>query len=303
MVRSPDLATEVTMQPITRYGFDAAIIFSDILVVPGALGQPFAFREGRGVRMEFPVRGESDLARLSTEGAAERLDYVYQALRQTREALGGERALLGFGGSPWTLAAYMIEGGSSEDGATVRAMAARRDPVLVRLLEMLTEVLADYFRGQIEAGADAIQIFDSWATWCQDYEEWSLRWVRDVVKMLRPKVPVIFFARGRNRDASALATTGATVLSLDWETPLSEVRRSLGRDIALQGNLDPAVLEGAPDKAAAAALSVLDDTAPFHGHIFNLGHGIRPSARLESVGAVVEAVKNFKKETDAVAAR
>lgn len=294
MVRSPDLATEVTMQPITRYGFDAAIIFSDILVVPGALGQPFAFREGRGVRMEFPVRGESDLARLSTEGAAERLDYVYQALRQTREALGGERALLGFGGSPWTLAAYMIEGGSSEDGATVRAMAARRDPVLVRLLEMLTEVLADYFRGQIEAGADAIQIFDSWATWCQDYEEWSLRWVRDVVKRLRPKVPVIFFARGRNRDASALATTGATVLSLDWETPLSEVRRSLGRDIALQGNLDPAVLEGAPDKAAAAALSVLDDTAPFHGHIFNLGHGITPRAKIECMQALVDTVTGWK---------
>ena len=303
MVRSPELATEVTMQPITRYGFDAAIIFSDILVVPGALGQPFAFREGRGVRMEFPVRSEADLARLSSESAAERLGYVYQALRQTREALGGERALLGFGGSPWTLAAYMIEGGSSEDGATVRAMAARRDPVLLRLLEMLTEVLADYFRGQIEAGADAIQIFDSWATWCQDYEEWSLRWVRDIVKRLRPKVPVIFFARGRNRDASGLASTGATVLSLDWETPLSQVRRTLGRDIALQGNLDPAVLEGPPDAAAAAAQSVLDDMAPFHGHIFNLGHGIRPTARLESVGAVVEAVKHFKKETDAVAAR
>jgi uroporphyrinogen decarboxylase len=303
MVRTPDLATEVTMQPIHRYGFDAAIIFSDILVVPGALGQPFAFREGRGVRMEFPVRNADDFARLSSEGAAQRLDYVYQALRQTREALGSARALLGFGGSPWTLAAYMIEGGSSEDGAIVRAMAARRDPVLVRLLEMLTEVLADYFRGQIEAGADAIQIFDSWATWCQDYEEWSLRWVREVVKRLRPKVPVIFFARGRNRDAASLVSTGATVLSLDWETKLGEVRRALGREIALQGNLDPAVLEGAPEKAAAAAREVLADMAPYPGHIFNLGHGIRPSARLESVGAVVEAVQSFTKDNDAVAAR
>ena len=303
MVSSPDLATEVTMQPIHRYGFDAAIIFSDILVVPGAMGQPFAFREGRGVRMEFPVRSVADLARLSAEGAAARLEYVYQALRQTREALGDERALLGFGGSPWTLAAYMIEGGSSEDGAIVRAMAARHDPVLVRLLEMLTEVLADYFRGQIEAGADAIQIFDSWATWCQDYEDWSLRWVREVVKRLRPKVPVIFFARGRNRDAVSLLSTGASVLSLDWETPLSEVRRTLGRDTALQGNLDPAVLEGSPEQAADAARAVLEDMAPYHGHIFNLGHGIRPSARLESVGAVVEAVQNFEKEPDAVAAR
>lgn len=291
------------MQPIHRYGFDAAIIFSDILVVPGAMGQPFAFREGRGVRMEFPVRSEPDLARLSAQGAAEQLDYVYQALRRTREALGNERALLGFGGSPWTLAAYMIEGGSSEDGAIVRAMAARRDPVLVRLLEMLSEVLADYFRGQIAAGADAIQIFDSWATWCQDYEEWSLRWVREVVQQLRTTVPVVFFARGRNRDAARLLSTGAGVLSLDWETPLSEVRRALGRDTPLQGNLDPAALEGAPEQAGVAARTVLEDMAPYHGHIFNLGHGIRPSARLESVAAVVEAVRNFKKEPDAVAAR
>lgn len=303
MVGSPELAAEVTMQPMRRFGFDAAIIFSDILVVPAALGQGFSFAEGKGVLMDFAVRAMDDLTRLHPDGAAERLDYVYRALRRTRQLMGPDPALLGFGGSPWTLAAYMVEGGSSADGSIVRAMAARRDPVLVRLLENLTETLAGYFRAQIEAGADAIQIFDSWAAWCPDYEEWSLRWVRDLVKLLPSNVPVIFFARGRNRDADALASTGARVLSLDWETPLSEVRRKLARDIALQGNLDPSVLEGEPENAAAAAQSVLGDMAPYAGHIFNLGHGIRPTARIESVAAVVETVKKFHSNPDASAGR
>ena len=291
MTRSPELAAEVTLQPMRRFDFDAAIIFSDILVVPAALGQPFSFGTGRGVSMEFPVRTLEDLQRLSAEGAVDRLEYVYQALRRTRDLLGTGPALLGFAGSPWTLAAYMIEGGSSGDGSALRAMAARKDPVLVKLLELLTAVLADHLRGQIAAGADAVQIFDSWAPWCDDYEEWSLRWVRDLVRELGAPVPVILFARGRSREAAALASTGASVLSLDWETPLSEVRRALGRKIALQGNMDPAFLEGDPSAAAAEAVRIVDDMAPLGGHIFNLGHGIRPSARVETVSAVVEAVK------------
>jgi uroporphyrinogen decarboxylase len=303
MVRTPDLAAEVTLQPLRRFAFDAAIIFSDILVVPGALGQPFSFGEGRGVRMEFPVRTEADLSRLSVEGAGERLAYVGDALRRTRGLLPADRALIGFGGSPWTLAAYMVEGGSTADGAVVRAMAARRDPVLVKLLEMLTAVLSDYFRAQIAAGADAIQIFDSSAPWCEDYEEWSLRWVRELVAATGHAVPLIFFARGRNREAAALASTGVDVLSLDWETTLGEVRRSLGRELALQGNLDPQVLEGEPRAAAEAARRVLSDMAPYRGHIFNLGHGIRPTARPECVAAVVEAVQEFRHESEPVVAR
>lgn len=290
MVRTPELAATVTMQPMRRFAFDAAIVFSDILVVPGALGQPFSFGEARGVRMEFPVRTASDLERLSAAGAEDRLDYVYGALRRTRDFLGADRALLGFGGSPWTLAAYMVEGGSSGDGSVVRAMAARRDPVLLQLLEMLTGLLAGYFRRQLEAGADAIQIFDSWAPWCDGYEEWSLRWVRDLVSELRTDAPVILFARGRNRDAAAMASTGASVLSLDWETPLSAVRRELARGVALQGNMDPALLEGEASVAADAARRIVADMAPFGGHIFNLGHGIRPAARPDCVAAVVEAV-------------
>ena len=289
MVGTPELAAEVTMQPMRRYAFDAAIIFSDILVVPGAMGQAFSFGEGRGVRMEFPVRSARDLERLAAHGASARLDHVFRALARVRTELP-DRALLGFAGSPWTLAAYMVEGGSSGDGRAVRAMAARRDPVLLRLLEMLCEVLADYVRGQIAAGADAIQIFDSWAAWCPEYEEWSLRWVRSVLAELRSAVPVILFARGRNRHAAAMASTGATVLSLDWETPLSEMRASLGRPLALQGNMDPAFLEGEPSAAAAEARRIVADMRESGGHIFNLGHGIRPSARTETVAAVVEAV-------------
>ena len=303
LVHTPALATEVTLQPMKRFGFDAAVIFSDILVVPEAMGQAFSFGEKRGgVRMEFPVRTAADLQRLSADGAAVRLEDVYAALRSVRRELGESAALLGFGGSPWTLAAYMIEGGSSGDGATLRAMAARRDPVLAELLGMLSGVLVEYFRGQIAAGADAIQIFDSCAPWCEDYEEWSLRWVRDVVRSLPPDFPVIFFARGRNRDAAAMASTGASALSLDWETPLSEVRHTLPRELALQGNLDPEFLEGDPDVAAGAAREVLADMAPYRGHIFNLGHGIRPAARVESVAAVVDAVRTFKHEGHAVAA-
>ncbi len=304
LVHTPALATEVTLQPMRRFGFDAAVIFSDILVVPEAMGQAFAFGEGRGggVRMEFPVRTAADLQRLSADGAATRLEDVYAALRSVRQELGESAALLGFGGSPWTLAAYMIEGGSSGDGATLRAMAAQRDPVLPELLAALTEVLIAYFRGQIAAGADAIQIFDSCAPWCADYEEWSLRWVREIVRGLPPDFPVVLFARGRNRDAVDMASTGARVLSLDWETPLGEVRRALGRDLALQGNLDPEFLEGDPAAAAGAAREVLADMAPYRGHIFNLGHGIRPAARVESVAAVVEAVRTFQHEDYAVAA-
>ena len=294
MVRTPELAGEVTMQPMRRFAFDAAIVFSDILVVPEALGQGFSFGDGRGVRMEFPVRTEADLRRLRPEGAAGRLEYVFGALRQSRAALGPQRALLGFGGSPWTLASYMVEGGSSGDGAAVRAMAARRDPVLSRLLEMLSEVLAGYFRRQVEAGADAIQIFDSCAPWCEGYEEWSLRWVREIVRELGGRAPVILFARGRNRCAAALASTGADVLSLDWETPLGEARQSAGRAVALQGNMDPAFLEGEPDAAAEEARRIVAGMAPLGGHIFNLGHGIRPAARPECVAAVVDAVTGWR---------
>ncbi len=296
MVRSPALATEVTMQPIRRYGFDAAIVFSDILVVPEALGQSYGFREGRGVAMDFAVRSSADWQKLSTQGAEERLGYVYDALAATKRELGGDHALIGFGGSPWTLAAYMVEGGSSADGSVIRAMASRNDALLHDLLSLLARSLAGYFRRQIEAGADAIQIFDSWAAWCDDYEKWSLRWVREVIAELKPEVPVIFFARGRNAEASALVSTGAPVLSLDWQSSLREVRRALGPGIALQGNMDPSFLEQDPAVAAAAARSVLEDMAGQHGHIFNLGHGIRPSARPESVGAVVETVQNFRHE-------
>ncbi|MBJ7257980.1 MAG: uroporphyrinogen decarboxylase [Chthoniobacterales bacterium] len=302
MVRSPVLATEVTLQPIHRFGFDAAIIFSDILVIPEALGQGYGFREGKGVDMNFAIRSRDDLRKLSGPGAAERLDYVYGALAATKSALRGERALIGFGGSPWTLAAYMVEGGSSGDGSVIRAMASRGDAVLEELLALVAGTLVQYFRRQIDAGADVIQIFDSWAAWCDDYERWSLRWVREVMAELKPEVPVVFFARGRNRQAAAMASTGATVLSLDWETPVSEVRRALGPGTALQGNMDPAFLEGEPQDAAAAARRVLEDMAGQTGYIFNLGHGIRPAARPECVGAVAETVQNFRHEQSRSAA-
>ncbi len=292
MVRTPELAVEVTLQPLRRFAFDAAILFSDILVVPEALGQRYEFLEKGGVRLDFLVREAADLARLDPREAWARLDYVESALRLLKQELAGQRALLGFGGSPWTLACYMIEGGSQGGFATVQAMAARRDPVLMRLLEMLTEVLAGFFRRQAKAGADALQIFDSQAALCrdEDYEELSLRWVRELCNRLEGTVPLILFARGRNRRARELASCGVQVLSLDWETPLSEVHDALEGKVSLQGNLDPSFLDGDAAAAAAATRQILRGMAGRHGHIFNLGHGIHPTARLEAVEAMMETV-------------
>ena len=293
MVRTPDLAVEVTLQPLRRFAqLDAAILFSDILVIPEALGVGYRFRDEGGIAMERSLSTEADLATLDVHGAAERLNYVYEALRLLRKELGMNKALLGFAGSPWTLACYLVEGGGSEDFPKTRALVKSNPRMMHRLLETLATAVAEYLTRQFAAGADAIQIFDSWAGALDgaDYEEFSLRYIRAVLERLPKAAPVILYAKGKSPQAEALARTGVPCLGVDWTMPLSQVRGLAGRPICLQGNLDPTFMPGEPAAAAVAVRAILHDNAGDPGHIFNLGHGITPDARIETFQAVVDEV-------------
>jgi len=293
MVRTPDLAVEVTMQPLSRFPqLDAAILFSDILVIPEALGVGYRFRDAGGIAMERALATSADVDGLAVAGAADRLHYVYEALALLRRSLGQEKALLGFAGSPWTLACYLIEGGGSEDFPRTKAMVKSDPKLLHRLLGILADAVAEYLTRQFAAGADAIQIFDSWAGALQgaDYEEFSLRYIRAVLERLPVGAPVILYAKGKSPQAAALAATGVPCLGVDWTMPLSQVRRLAGRPLCLQGNLDPEFMVGEPAAAHAAAMEVIADNAGDPGHIFNLGHGITPQARIETFQAVLDAV-------------
>jgi uroporphyrinogen decarboxylase len=293
MVRTPDLAVEVTLQPLSRFPqLDAAILFSDILVIPEALGVGYRFRDAGGIAMERALATSADVDGLAVADAADRLHYVYEALALLRRSLGQEKALLGFAGSPWTLACYLIEGGGSEDFPRTKAMVKSDPKLLHRLLGILAEAVAEYLTRQFAAGADAIQIFDSWAGALQgaDYEEFSLRYIRAVLERLPVGAPVILYAKGKSTQAAALAATGVPCLGVDWTMPLSQVRRLAGRPLCLQGNLDPEFMVGEPAAAHAAAMEVIADNAGDPGHIFNLGHGITPQARIETFQAVLDAV-------------
>ncbi|MDR2429424.1 MAG: uroporphyrinogen decarboxylase [Puniceicoccales bacterium] len=301
MVRTPELAAEVSLQPLRRFGLDAAIVFSDILVVPEAMGQGYHFRDGGGIAMDFTLDSASHVRALEVASVRERLDYLARALRLVRRELGGGTALLGFAGAPWTLAVYMVEGGGAgrlaPAGSRLRAMADGTPGIFSELMEKLTAAVVECLLMQIESGADAVQIFDSWAALCGDataYQRLSLQWVARIIAALPPRVPVIVFAKGMAAHAAALASTGARVLGVDWTQRLSAVRAIVGPGVALQGNLEPAILESTPEKVREATRAVLDDMAGAPGHIFNLGHGITPGASLENVSAMIESVHAFR---------
>jgi uroporphyrinogen decarboxylase len=297
MVRTPELAAEVTLQPIHRFAFDAAILFSDILVIPEALGLGYTFRDEGGIAMEGRIESRAQVDALLPAGSVpERLSYVAEALGLVKRQLAGEKALLGFGGSPWTLATYMVEGGSSEDFARVKSLFYGDRETFDRLLEKLTTALIAYFHMQISAGADAIQIFDSWggAIAGPDYQDASLRWIRRIVAAMPRDFPIILYGKGTGQHLMDQAFTGARVLSIDGSNDLASVRRSLPETIAVQGNLDPVILSTTPEIARRETLRLLESVRGSAGHIFNLGHGILPSARIECVEAVVETVTAWK---------
>ena len=298
MVRTPDLAAEVTLQPLRRFAFDAAILFSDILVIPEALGQGYRFRDEGGIAMEYRLENRAQIDALAPADAAPaRLGYVAEALKRVKAELAGQRALLGFGGSPWTLATYMVEGGSSEDFARVKALFYSDRAAFDSLLEKLTAALVAYFGMQIAAGADAIQIFDSWGGIVAgaDYEAASLRWIRRIVQALPAGFPVILYAKGTAPHLAAQAATGVRVISVDWTVDLPAAAAALGaQGPALQGNLDPVLLNTAPEVVRRETLRLLGSMQGKPGHIFNLGHGILPEAKLACVESLVETVTGFR---------
>ncbi len=295
MVQTPDLATEVTLQPIKRFHqIDAAILFSDILVIPEALGMDYDFREGGGIEMDWSLNTESDFNKLSVDAVEEKLDYVFRAIAQIRGELGTEKALLGFGGSPWTLATYMVEGGSSKDFSKVKSLGFERPDLLAKLLFLLSEALIRYFRRMQESGVQAIQIFDSWGSACPGvyYEDWSLKWIRRIIDEVGQRVPFILFSKGMGAYRDEWISTGAKVISLDSSLRLSDFTQLPNRKFAVQGNLDPALLSLDPEVVRKATRELLQAVGPTRGHIFNLGHGIMPTARLESVEAMLETVED-----------
>ena len=296
MVRTPELATEVTLQPLRRFALDAAILFSDILVIPEALGQGYQFRDGGGIGMEYRLETRAQVDALAPADAVpEKLRYVADTLALLKKELAGSRALLGFGGSPWTLATYMVEGGSSEEFERIKQLFYTDRGTFDALLEKLTGALVTYFRMQIAAGADAIQIFDSWGGIIagQDYEAASLRWIRQIVAALPADFPVILYAKGTAPHLCDQAFTGVRVVSVDWTNDLAVVRRTLPANVAVQGNLDPVLLNTTPDIVRRETARLLESMRGTRGHIFNLGHGIMPHAKIECMQALVDTVTGW----------
>ncbi len=296
MVRTPRLAAEVTLQPVEHLGVDAAILFSDILVIPEAMGMRLQFAEGQGPHFTEPLTPTGGLQRLRLPEPDRDLDYVYEAIDLVLSQLAGRMPLIGFSGSPWTLAAYMIEGHGSRTFKQVKLWMYNHPDELRELLDLLTAAVLRHLRAQIDAGAHVVQIFDSWAGVLSpdDFRTFSLPYLRRIVDGLRETgVPVILFARGAGHSVVDLAATGADVLGIDWNTDLGVARERVGGAVALQGNLDPAALYARPEVIRREVARVLEKYGLGQGHIFNLGHGILPDVPPEHARVLVQAVKEL----------
>ncbi|MDX5298904.1 MAG: uroporphyrinogen decarboxylase [Gammaproteobacteria bacterium] len=297
LCKNPELACEVTLQPLERYPLDAAILFSDILTIPDAMGLGLYFEQGEGPRFRKPVQTAADVEALSVPNVESDLDYVMAAVRTIRAALGGRVPLIGFSGSPWTLATYMVEGGSSKDFRNTKRMMYAEPAVMHRLLDVLAQTVTEYLNAQIRAGAQAVQIFDTWggvlSTWA--YEEFSLAYMRKIVSgLIREhegrRVPVILFTKNGGQWLEAMAQTGADALGLDWTTDIGLARKRVGDRVALQGNMDPAMLYASPQRIRAEVADILARYGSGPGHVFNLGHGITPEVDPAHAGVFIEAV-------------
>jgi uroporphyrinogen decarboxylase len=293
MVQTPELATEVTLQPIRRFEFDAAILFSDILVIAEGLGQRYEFSDRRGIVMEFTLQSAADIDRLEVEKVTERLQYVAKALRLLRSELGDETALLGFAGSPWTLANFMLEGGGVKEYSKAKALFYSDPALFGQLLEKLTQAVTDFLQLQIDAGVDAVQIFDSLGGVLSDgsFVSASGCWLQQIISGLKQRVPVIVFSKGSHGNWAELVETGAKVLGIDANVSLGRLREQLPNSVALQGNLDPFLLTTTPAAVAAETLRILGSMSGRPGHIFNLGHGVPPNSKLENIRSLVETVR------------
>ncbi|MEQ1667076.1 MAG: uroporphyrinogen decarboxylase [Sulfuriferula sp.] len=297
LCKNPELATEVTLQPLARFPLDAAILFSDILTIPDAMGLGLYFAQGEGPKFERPLREEWEIRDLTAPNPHEHLGYVIDAVKEIRRALDGSVPLIGFSGSPFTLACYMIEGQGGTDFSTVKKMLYQRPDLLHHILAVNAKAVVDYLNAQIEAGAQAVMIFDTWggALSHAAYHEFSLRYMQDIMAgLIRKKdgvdIPAVIFTKGGGNWLESMAATGCDALGLDWTIDIGAARQRVGGQVALQGNLDPSILLTDPDTVRAETAKVLASYGHGHGHVFNLGHGISQFAPPENAAALVAAV-------------
>lgn len=303
LCKAPDLACEVTLQPLARYDLDAAILFSDILTVPDAMGLGLYFETGEGPRFERPLREEWAINNLTAPDPYDHLGYVMDGVRTIRKALDNSVPLIGFSGSPYTLACYMVEGSGSKDFRHIKSMLYSRPDLLHRILSVTADAVTAYLNAQIECGAQAVMIFDTWGGSLSNaaYPEFSLAYMQKIVAGLHKtwdgeKIPSIVFTKGGGLWLEKIAAIGCDGVGLDWTVDIGDARRRVGDKVALQGNLDPNVLFATPDKIAAEATKVLDSFGPGNtGHVFNLGHGISQFTPPEHVTALVETVHNYRR--------
>jgi uroporphyrinogen decarboxylase len=298
LCKNPDLATEVTLQPLARYALDAAIVFSDILTIPDAMGLGLYFAEGEGPRFERPLREEWEIRDLTAPDPATHLRYVLDTVSQVRRSLAGSVPLIGFSGSPFTLACYMIEGRGSSDFATVKKMLYERPDLLHRILEINTQAVITYLNAQIEAGAQAVMLFDTWGGMLSHaaYHEFSLAYLRRIIAGLTRereglRVPNIVFTKGGGGWLENIAAIGCDAVGLDWTVDIGAARARVGMRVALQGNLDPAILLSSAQVVQREAAAILASYGKGNGHVFNLGHGISQHTPPENVAALIETVR------------
>jgi uroporphyrinogen decarboxylase len=300
MCTNPDIACEVTLQPVNRYPLDAAILFSDILTIPHAMNLGLKFETGEGPKLERPVRSPAHIDKLGIPDPGRELRYVIDAVALIRRELHGRIPLIGFAGSPWTVGTYMVEGGSSKDFGFIKRMMYRQPSDLHRLLELLTRSTILYLNAQIAAGAQAVMLFDTWGGVLtpRQYIEFSLRYMAEIVASLTReadgrRVPNIVFTKGGGGMLAHIAAIGCDAVGIDWTTDLAAARHAVGDRVALQGNLDPSALFASPETLRAEALRVLESFGGGAGHVFNLGHGIAPDVDPERVAVLVDSVRNY----------
>lgn len=310
LCQNPEAACEVTLQPLKRYPLDAAILFSDILTVPDAMGLGLYFSEGEGPKFEKPIRSEEDVNRLALPNVDESLNYVFEAVKTIRGALNGKVPLIGFSGSPWTLACYMIEGGSSKDFRLIKSMMYKRPDLLHKILSVTAQAVKEYLNAQIKAGAQAIMVFDSWGGVLADnaFEAFSLSYTKSILNGLNltadrgdftETIPTLIFTKGGGLWLEKMSNSGADALGVDWTVNLAKARQQVGHRCAIQGNLDPNVLFSEPNQIKEQVTDLLDCYAQQgngDGHIFNLGHGISQYTPPDSVSVLVETVHAYSRE-------
>jgi uroporphyrinogen decarboxylase len=298
LCKTPELATEVTLQPLARYDLDAAIIFSDILTIPDAMQLGLYFAEGEGPKFQHPVRDAKAIAALPIPDAETELGYVMQAIRTTKAALNGKVPLIGFAGSPWTIACYMVEGGGSKNFALIKKMLYADPELLHQLLDKLATSISLYLQAQVAAGADAIMLFDTWGGLLtpETYQIFSLHYMQKILASLPNTTPTILFTKNGGLWLETMAKAGSHALGLDWTINIGEARARVGDKVALQGNLDPAILLADEKAILQNVTQLLADYGHGSGHIFNLGHGITPDVPPENVAILVDAVHDVSEK-------